>query len=201
MGFRTVIWSSFTLLPCATCAPGDAIICLRSGEKLVAADGITTLAVQITNFERFREGCGRENYRYTFSYDESLVVPGQTIFPGDISGAFCFDCRAKWTQDEIQRSKVQLVTDTATQTIVEVNDTSTDVLPENLARKGGWVKNISDWNIVVSLSAAAALTEPTILEPGNPLVLGIAGSVVYQGPVTAIHDAAGLQKQLEVVEF
>lgn len=88
-----------------------------------------------------------------------------------------------------------------TEAVIDVNDASTVVLATNLDRKGGWVKNISDTDIYVSFSTSADTTKPTLLEPGNSLVLGLAGGVTYQGPVSAIHAAAGLQKQLEVVEF
>jgi hypothetical protein len=89
----------------------------------------------------------------------------------------------------------------ATQTIINVNDTSTSVLASNSSRKGGWVKNISVSNIFVSFSGTASVSAPTLVEPGNTLSLGQSGTVIYTGAVTAIHGVAGQQRSLEVVEF
>jgi hypothetical protein len=84
--------------------------------------------------------------------------------------------------------------------IVLVNNTATAVLGSNPARKGGWVKNISDVNIWVALGSTAAITDPTLLTPGSSIVFGVGGVVLFTGTVSAIHNDSGT-KSLEVVEF
>lgn len=88
-----------------------------------------------------------------------------------------------------------------TQGIVAVNDASTAVLAANATRKSGWIKNISDTDIYVFMGALAVVGQPTLISPGASFILGTMGTVVYTGAITAIHAAAGLTKNVEVIQF
>lgn len=84
----------------------------------------------------------------------------------------------------------------ANESIVAVAASNTSVLAANSSRKGGWVKNISDTPIYVSLSATATTSKPTLLDSGQSLTIPAS----YIGAVSAIHAGVGT-KNLEVVEL
>lgn len=85
---------------------------------------------------------------------------------------------------------------TANNSLVAVTTSSTAVLAANADRLGGWVKNISDTPIYVVLAATATALLPTLIDPGQTLVI----PEIYVGPISAIHAGTG-SKSLEVVEF
>jgi len=87
---------------------------------------------------------------------------------------------------------------TTTQTIISVTTSSTSVLSANANRLAGWVRNISDTTIYVSLSGTASASAPSKLSPGESLQFGN-GTWCYTGAVAAIHAGSG-NKSLEVVE-
>ncbi len=82
-----------------------------------------------------------------------------------------------------------------TQLLFTVTTTSQVILAANASRKIGWVRNISDADIYVSLSGTAATTLPHKVKPDASLNLGNS-SGVYTGAVSAI-TAVGT-KSLEV---
>ncbi len=87
---------------------------------------------------------------------------------------------------------------TSTESIATVTTSSSVVLAANGTRKGGWVKNVSDVYIFVSLSGTAATNAPNRIGPGEVIQLATA-AVIYTGAVSAIVAAA--TAFLEVVEL
>lgn len=85
------------------------------------------------------------------------------------------------------------------QDLVSVTTSNTSVLAANGSRVGGWLRNISDIDIFVSLSATAAIDKPSKLTPGASFPLSGDGWV-WTGAVAAIHNGSG-SKSLEVVEL
>lgn len=86
----------------------------------------------------------------------------------------------------------------ATETLAAPTAVSSSVLASNSSRKGGWLKNVGDIAVWVSLSATAATSKPSKLDPGEVLQLA-SGAVKYTGEVCAI-TASGTGS-LEVVEL
>lgn len=82
--------------------------------------------------------------------------------------------------------------------LVSVNTVSQVVLPANASRRGGWVKNISEQYIWVSLSGTASLTDPSKLAPGESVRFDSA-TYIYDGAVSAITNSG--TADLEVVEL
>lgn len=97
------------------------------------------------------------------------------------------------------RIKPNKVTVATTQTIVGVTTASAVVLPANINRLGGWLRNVSDSDITIYLGATAAAGQLIVLNPGDRFDIS-RDSYVYIGAVAAIHASTGT-KNLEVVEL
>jgi len=83
-----------------------------------------------------------------------------------------------------------------------VTTSNAEVLASNSSRLGGYIENVSDTDIWVSLGGTATTAAPTTLikANGGTLSLIIDGRTVYTGAVNAIHAGSGT-KNLTIVTY
>lgn len=126
MATRSVEWSSVTKLACSQCLPADVILCIRpellpllttdggSPPLALASDELlripenppishqpTTLAATLTAVTTALSCTCDGNYRYTFEYDDALLVEGTELICSDITGAICDSCLLDVVRDLI----------------------------------------------------------------------------------------------------
>jgi len=89
--------------------------------------------------------------------------------------------------------------DTVTNTAVSVADSSTTILSANDARKYALIVNDSDTTIYLALGAAAAVNRGIRIN-ANGGAYEINWTNLFKGAIYGIHAAAGVTKNVTVVE-
>lgn len=106
MATKCINWLSSSCAPCAGQIPAEVILCVPASKLAPRACstgevnqtyGFRTLSATLTDVTR--EGCATPLYKYTFCYEDDLILDGQTLYGSDISGVFCKDCFVKWIED------------------------------------------------------------------------------------------------------
>ena len=99
---KSVSYTSSCYLSCVQCA-GEIIICVDEDLTLSEKPFIEGIAASV---QCQTDSCGRTNYVYAFTYEESqLLDPTTDLESSDISGVVCKGCLTEYIEN-------QFVTDT-----------------------------------------------------------------------------------------
>lgn len=98
MAEKCINFYTNTPIDCPSCFPTDAILCLPT--ELVLSGKKTIEAVLINSLQQ-ASNCNGAFYKYTFTYDDELLVADTVLRSEDILGAFCKNCLTDWIEDLI----------------------------------------------------------------------------------------------------
>lgn len=107
MAIKTVNWVSDQFLNCACVVPAAVILGLAPELVVVTAcadEGTPAplhhIVATLTGYVPVNSGCGQPRYRYTFTYDDSLVVGAAQLVSSDIEGVVCEGVLTNFIRDK-----------------------------------------------------------------------------------------------------
>jgi predicted nucleic acid-binding Zn ribbon protein len=94
---KTVTYTSYQLLSCARCH-GEVILCVTPDSLVLYDLGYVTATV--SNVQESWDICGRLQYTYQFTYDESYMAHAgnDQLSEAMIEGVFCKGCLTKYIE-------------------------------------------------------------------------------------------------------
>lgn len=107
MSTREVQYSSYQRISCAGCIPANVILCVPAeaiDQSNYEDAGLTktTIEAQLTDLEVVKATCSTgKKYKYTFEYDDSLLVDGRILACQDIQGVVCRGCLTKYIDEQV----------------------------------------------------------------------------------------------------
>lgn len=105
MALKTVVYLTCDVLPCATKYPAEVILCIDSAKVAphLCQDGSTEQTWEYRYIDAIlvnvTKPCNSCTYKYEFSYDDSQILTGQTLYATDINGIYCKGCDTKYFED------------------------------------------------------------------------------------------------------
>lgn len=96
-----LVINSCKQLSCVQDSQAPVILCLEDTVSLVSTGHI--ISAFLLTSEHVNDGCDSAQFwRYTISYDESLLTdPTTPLVSGDVKGLFCEDCLTDWVRELI----------------------------------------------------------------------------------------------------
>lgn len=107
MATREVQYSSYQRISCAGCIPANVILCVPAeaiDQSAYEDAGLTktTIEAQLTDLEVVKATCSTgKKYKYTFEYDDSLLIDGRILACQDIQGVVCRGCLTKYIDEQV----------------------------------------------------------------------------------------------------
>lgn len=113
---KSVVWNSCGRLACASAQSPDVVLCLTPGliAPISCADDTeyspSTIDAVLQKVWKDGSACGSGNFRYLFTYDESLLTdPTTTLTTAQVLGAFCKGCMTDWIEDKLSCLQSEVV--------------------------------------------------------------------------------------------